>query len=210
MDAYVINLDKRPDRWQQFQEDWKDTGLNFIRMSAIEHKSGGVGCTRSHLALIQHAKDNNMPYILVLEDDALPTANFKTYWKRSLNYLDNHHSEWNVFNGGPLVVYKNTIMKLTTHFYKTNSALATHFIIYNSNCYDKLLTWETLPESPDKRPIIDAFISWPNLRLITFGVYPFISIQHPGFSDLTKTEINKTSTYSKTEKKIGEFLKRII
>jgi GR25 family glycosyltransferase involved in LPS biosynthesis len=78
MDAYVINLDKRPDRWEQIQKDWADfEEINLIRVSATEHTPGRVGCARSHLKLVQYAKDNNMPYILVLEDDATPTKNFK-------------------------------------------------------------------------------------------------------------------------------------
>ena len=205
MDAYVINLDKRPDRWQQFQEDWKDTPINLIRFKAVEHKFGGVGCTRSHLALIQHAKDNNMPYVLVLEDDAIPTEQFTKLWKRCLTYIENHFDEWDVFNGGPTIVYKNYIKKLTSSFWKSDNVKGTQFVIYNKKCYDKLLTWESLPEKLENKPIIDEFISYPHLSLQTYGIYPFISIQRPGFSDVTKDYKNR-SVYKQMEEKIRKVL----
>ena len=205
MDAYVINLDKRPDRWQKMQEDWKD--FNLIRVSAVEDNIGFVGCAKSHLSLVKYAKDNNMPYILVLEDDATPTKHFKTYWKRCLNYLDDHSDEWDIFNGGPVAIYKNTIKKLTSHFYKTDSALAIHFVIYNKKCYDRVLSWNDLPVPPEKRPEIDAYLSWPNLSLTTYGVYPFISIQRAGYSDIDKTESNRLKYYKRLQDRVAKILK---
>jgi len=204
MDAYVINLDKRPDRWQQIQEDWANTSINLIRFKAVEHKFGAVGCARSHLALVQYAKDNKMPFILVLEDDAIPTDYFSKLWKRTTTYIGNHFDEWDIFNGGPSNICKKYIQKLTSTFWKTDNAKGTHFIIYNQRCYDKVLSWESLPEKLEDRPAIDEYISYPYLGLQMYGVYPFISVQRPGFSDI----MNGERTYSQTFKQMEEKVKK--
>jgi len=207
MDAYVINLDKRSDRWEQFQRDWNSiTDIKPIRFSAIQHRNGGVGCTRSHLALVQYAKDNNMPCILVLEDDAVPTEQFKTLWKKCIKYLDEHPG-WEVFNGGANVVYKRYIKRLTNTFYKTDTALGTHFIIYHQSCYDKVLSWESLPQNLDDRPVIDEFLSYPHLSLTFYGVCPYISIQHPGYSDIEKKERDREPIYERMQSLITKILK---
>jgi hypothetical protein len=94
--TYVINLDKRKDRWEHMEVQLKNSGINnYTRMSATvvsdkqtkdipHHKfkmhniqerfkkdyvKGAVGCRRSHLRCIQDAKEKGYEKILILEDD---------------------------------------------------------------------------------------------------------------------------------------------
>ena len=210
MDAYVINLKKREDRWKQIQHDFRNTGLHLIRFDAIEDKNGGVGCTRSHLALVEYAKKKKLPYILVIEDDCVPTPEFTKYWGHVRKYIHHHVSEWDVFNGGPITVYKGTVRPLTKHFYSTNSTLGGHFNIYNQRAYDKLLSWENLPQAPEKRPIIDYWISWPNLTLTTYGIAPFIAIQRPGYSNLENKNKNLLHQFQAVETRILSILNSVL
>jgi len=209
MDAYVINLDRRTDRWEQIQKDWADySDINLIRVSAVEYNPGKVGCARSHLKLVQHAKDHKMPYILVMEDDAIPTQHFKKLWKRCLRYLDNHQEDWDIFNGGSTLVSlkKGNPKKLTKTLVSTDFSFGTHFVIYNEKCYDKVLSWETLKTPLRNRPPIDVFFSNEFLGLLTFSVAPFIAIQRSGLSDLTKKVMDYDSFFKFTEEKLQLFL----
>jgi GR25 family glycosyltransferase involved in LPS biosynthesis len=66
---FYINLDSRPDRKTHFEKEIKKIGLQATRFNAIKQKSGAVGCSMSHLALLKYAKNNNLDHILIMEDD---------------------------------------------------------------------------------------------------------------------------------------------
>ena len=57
---FYINLDTRPDRKTRFELEMKKLGLEATRFNAIKHKSGAVGCSMSHLALLKYAKTQNL------------------------------------------------------------------------------------------------------------------------------------------------------
>ena len=70
IDVYVVNLKKREDRLNHIINHLNK--LNFININifeAIEHEIGSIGCTLSHLSLINYANKNNLPYIIIIEDD---------------------------------------------------------------------------------------------------------------------------------------------
>ena len=54
--VYCINMDKRPDRWEQAQIEFKKLGIenDVIRWSGVENEDGNLGCTLSHLSIIKH------------------------------------------------------------------------------------------------------------------------------------------------------------
>mgnify|MGYP003336800866 CR=1 FL=1 len=64
-----INLENRHDRLAQITGELEKMGLTATRFNAILKQSGIVGCGLSHLAVIKMARDNNWPYVLILEDD---------------------------------------------------------------------------------------------------------------------------------------------
>jgi hypothetical protein len=81
--VYCLNLDRRPDRWERFQNeipaDWPFRPVE--RVAAVDGKlapppdwwtqgRGAWGCYRSHLRCIEHALNAGMESILLLEDDA--------------------------------------------------------------------------------------------------------------------------------------------
>ena len=206
MNAYVINLDKRKDRWKQIKTDWKDYDIKLIRVSAIEDTVGMVGCAKSHLKIIKYAKKKKLPYVLVLEDDAIPTSNFKQLWNKSLEFNETHKGEFDLFNGGPSKAFKKYTKKITKTFYKTDNLWGTHFIIYNERCYDKILSWETLSENEEDRPPIDIFLSYPYLSLKMCGVCPFISNQRPGMSDIGNKYVDVMDQQKRSEKVVMSIL----
>src|SRR5690348_9068973 len=81
--VFVINLRDRKDRWDQLTTTWKDT-FTFHRFEAVEGKTGNEGCCLSHFQIISFAKQCNLPYVLVWEDDVTPMnrENPKDTYKR--------------------------------------------------------------------------------------------------------------------------------
>lgn len=87
--AVCINLDRRPDRWAQFQRNCPIAGVE--RFAAIDGRKcrppewwrqggGAWGCLLSHISILQHALmdglDQRGGVLLVLEDDALFPPDF--------------------------------------------------------------------------------------------------------------------------------------
>ena len=67
-----INLRDRPDRDILCKDQLRQIGITEPkRFNAFKTKSGIIGCGMSHLSVIQDAKNNNFPYILVCEDDVV-------------------------------------------------------------------------------------------------------------------------------------------
>lgn len=68
---YYINLTHRRDRNEQIQDEFRKMGIsNYERFSAIHHKEiGGVGCGRSHIAVLEDAIKKGYEQIMVFEDD---------------------------------------------------------------------------------------------------------------------------------------------
>lgn len=66
---FYINLDHRTDRKELLEKELNELGLPFERFSAIKDSFGAVGCSKSHLAVLNLAKERGYPRVMVLEDD---------------------------------------------------------------------------------------------------------------------------------------------
>ena len=52
MITYVINLDRRSDKWAWVRERIAEQGIKIIRFTAIDTKPGWIGCRESHLDIM--------------------------------------------------------------------------------------------------------------------------------------------------------------
>jgi glycosyl transferase family 25 len=64
-----INLEKRKDRNAHMIEMTKTFGDKVMRFNAIEDNPGYLGCSQSHIAVLEMAIQNNWRNVLILEDD---------------------------------------------------------------------------------------------------------------------------------------------
>ena len=71
--AFYINLLSRSDRKQHVENQLKSIGINAQRFNAIKMTNGAIGCSMSHLKIIETAKLNNWEHVLIVEDDILFT-----------------------------------------------------------------------------------------------------------------------------------------
>lgn len=79
--VYVINLDRRPDRWAAMRGRLDGLGMAAARIAAIDKTdlagdpalqtmgAGHVACARSHYKAMQALVDSGAPAALILEDD---------------------------------------------------------------------------------------------------------------------------------------------
>ena len=64
-----INLEKRKDRLAEITGELAKMELDASRFNAIAETVGLVGCGKSHTAVLKMARENEWPYVLILEDD---------------------------------------------------------------------------------------------------------------------------------------------
>ena len=79
--VYVINLDRRPDRWKAMSAQLDRLGMDAMRIPAIDKETlagdpallrlgaGHVACARSHYKAMQALVASRAPAALILEDD---------------------------------------------------------------------------------------------------------------------------------------------
>ena len=74
VNIFYINLEHRVDRREHVIKELTTKGLglgleNITRFNAIKMINGAVGCSMSHLKILQDAMSNNLDHVLIVEDD---------------------------------------------------------------------------------------------------------------------------------------------
>jgi len=136
IDVYVINLKSRKDRYiyiKNYLEKYDFLNVTFYE--GIEHNEGWKGCTLSHLSLIKYACLNNLPYIIVIEDDFECLLNDNEF-KELLEYVINLKDVY-IFNGIPS--YTNQLKKYKyndDNYLLIKGAYSSAFMIYYQKSYE--------------------------------------------------------------------------
>jgi len=221
-DAYLINLDNRKDRLEIVTNHFKKH-LNLIRTSAVyitddirnkrypntQLNNGQIGCGLSHINIVKYALKNNLPTVLILEDDCKPTEYFSS-WFPIKNWLDSNLDKWDIFIGGNCKYYwhiytkKDTINPICSlnndiKLYYTKG-MCFQFIYINSRAYKKFIKWAGNIDKHKKDNPID---SWPDkLNMLTISSTPFITIQEVGESNI-KVGSTEPNVFKYTEKIIS-------
>jgi len=176
---YCINLDERPDRWEQSLEEFEKVGIkNVERFSAIKHEKGAIGCRESHLKIIEKSKNENLNNVLIFEDDVFFIENNLKHINKTLDDLND--IDWNLFYLGATVDPNVGYMeKFSDNLFKTNFAYTTHAYAVNSNIFDKILN------EAQYHPIIDVFYCRYIVPMNkSFIINPMVAIQREGYSNI--------------------------
>jgi len=104
--CWVINLDRRPDRWQRFLAEVRRVDWPFPlpeRVAAIDGAActpppgfggtaGAFGCLQSHLHLMQRAAAEGIDSVVIFEDDAV--VGVDRFGDRVAEFLDYVPHDW--------------------------------------------------------------------------------------------------------------------
>ena len=180
-------------------KEFKDTILNLNFVEAIKEKPGWIGCLKSHLKIIQIAKEKNLDYVIVLEDDNVINnkESFNTKLNLIIEFLENNLDKWNIFNAAPVInkqsKFTNKYKYLNEIFYEITHCSATGFIIYNKNVYNFFLEYNRLIKQKQKNTYKIDMIIFNNFKILT--TYPIMCKQlNEDLSDIyenIRTDINK-------------------
>jgi glycosyl transferase family 25 len=195
--AFYINLTSRPDRKQHVESQMKLLGIHAERFNAIKLKNGALGCSMSHLKLLENAKLNNWPHILIVEDD-IKFLNPELFIIQFNKFLENHN-DWDVIliGGNNMPPFEN----IDDTCIKVSSCQTTTGYIVNGHYFDTLIQnfrtgIKKLIEFPDQhiKYAIDKY--WFNLqrRDSWYLIIPLTVIQREDYSDIERRPTNYSSS----------------
>jgi len=170
--TYIINLKERDDRKHHIiNEVTKAPQLSYTIVEAIRDNTGT--CFASHLKCIQLAKDNKLPFVLILEDDCIFTSNCIAILNAVYDELPT--LIWDMLYLGanlnsPATSYSKTLIKLT-------GAYTTHAYMVHERFYDTILNLTLDVE-------IDVCYSKLMPEHNVFMCDPIIAYQLPSHSDI--------------------------
>ena len=86
--VFVINLDRRTDRLEQFTAEMSKLDLPFERFPAIATEFGIDGCGLSHLSVLKLAKERGYKNVLIFEDDFELVVSKEVFWSTLSSFLE--------------------------------------------------------------------------------------------------------------------------
>jgi glycosyl transferase family 25 len=189
---FYINLDTRPDRKTFFENQMRMVGLKATRFNAIKNTNGAIGCSLSHLHLLQYAKKYNLDHILIMEDDIM-FLNPKIFIQNINNFLSNHD------NFDVLLIAGNNMgeyVRIDDNCVKISHCQTTTGYLVKKHYYDKLIdNFKTgiqnfMNTNLKLQYAIDQY--WCSLQCVDnwYLLTPLTVSQKPDYSDIEKKTIN--------------------
>jgi len=214
-DAYVISLDRTPERMRFMEAEFKDTVLNLQKFSAHDDplKRGWVGCGKSWGGIVKKHMETDPDFTkklcIVLEDDAYRIQDKKTFNERCtkiFEYLENHRGEYSHFQGGGIYP---TIDKLECEdplLIRCDWITCATFTVIGKEAADTILKYQDVPDE-NKEPI-DNYLAANNRKKMLVP-YPHLVWQLFGTPSTISSEDQKTTLnegFRDAHKTLTEFL----
>jgi glycosyl transferase family 25 len=193
--AFYINLPSRPDRKKHVEEQLNTIGIKPERFNAIRMDNGAIGCSMSHLRLLETAKLNNWEHILIVEDDILFTDPnlFVTQFNKFLS--SNIDFDVVLIAGNNMPPYT----KISDECVKVTHCQTTTGYLVKRHYYDTLIKNYKdgilhLMKEPYNHTIYAIDKHWFNLQAIHkwFLITPLTVTQRMDYSDIERRQTNYT------------------
>lgn len=176
MNSWVINLDKRVERWYYVREHLHEMGIKPTRFSAIEAKPGWQGCRDSHLRILSMTPPNDI--VAIYEDD----VKFLEPWESVLKSISQLPPLWDCLYLGASP--QEPQKRIDANLFRIKNSLCMHAIIWNrrdGGAVDYILSQR------DRIKKIDVFVSQEVMpRFNCYVTYPICATQTEGYSDIAK------------------------
>jgi len=194
--AFYINLLSRPDRKNHVENQLLSIGINAERFNAIKMTNGAIGCSMSHLKIIEISKKNNWDHVLIVEDDILFTN--PTIFVTQFNHFLKNHNDFDVVliagnNLPPYKIIDNTCVKVTQCQTTTGYLVKNHYFDTLIKNYKEGLL--NLMKDPSNHRLYAIDKYWFNLQKINkwYLITPLTVTQREDYSDIEKRPTNYTN-----------------
>ena len=192
--AFYINLEHRTDRKEHVKNELNNIGIKSTRFNAIKMTNGAIGCSLSHLKLLEDAKKNQLDHILIVEDDItfLDPSLFKTQINK---FFELHNNKWDVIlfagnNMPPFEIIDDTCVKVSRCQTTTGYLVNGHYInVLISNIKMGLTHLINSPGDTVKYAI-DKFWFVLQNNSKWYLITPLTVVQREDYSDIEKRVTN--------------------
>jgi len=190
---YCINLDKRPDRYENVLKEFNKFGIiNVERFAGVDGSllqsngiisNGEIGILETHISIIKKAKENSLKNVLIMEDDVYFTDEIY----KVDEYIKEVPSDWDFLYFGGNHAYGQPPLRINDKILKLNFTVALQCVAIKSTVFDEIL--ELLPKHNIQ---VDGCYGHLHKKYNAYSFYPNIAKQTKGFSDIQ----NKFVDYS--------------
>lgn len=201
--TFAINLEKRTERKQHIIKEYEGRNLYDLTVfKAVEHEIGAIGLWKSMRKIVQIAKDKELEYVLICEDDHIFTKHYSD--EVLLNFIQKSKELNSDISLGGISGFQDCI-SIKEDILWINRFSGTQFMIIFNKFFRKFLSINL-----DRTENID--LKLPELTDKIFCIFPLISAQKGfGYSDVTakneKTEVLE-AYFDNVSKRI-QLLKRV-
>jgi glycosyl transferase family 25 len=192
---FYINLEHRTDRKEHVEKELLKIGFKEAqRFNAIKMENGAIGCSMSHLRILQDAQKNNLDHILIVEDD-ITFLDPKLFKNQINNFFETHKNDWDVIllAGNNMPPYKNiddTCIQVTRCQTTTGYIVNGHYIKTLLQNVKIGLTHLINKPTEHSKYAIDKY--WFVLQQLYkwYLIVPLTVVQREDYSDIEKRVTN--------------------
>lgn len=195
---FYINLKSRIDRNDHFLNEIKKLCIDhskIIRIDAIKHSNGALGCTQSHIKALEIFMENPLwNTCMVFEDDY-------TFYDTSIQNNNNRIKIFfqNFTDWGMLLLASNQAGKPSTKTHIDSVELVSYSQTTSGYCihkdsvkelYENFKVSAELLEGSNSKPQHALDIYWNTLTLKRYSFTPNMGYQYNSFSDIENRHVN--------------------
>ena len=170
-DRICLSLPEDTERRRSFD---KDNRFGFEVIPGLRHYRGWTGCGLSYKFIMTKADEQNMPSVVVCEDDVFFPDDFESRFESCLDYLSKEQ-KWDVFQGLMSNIGDIKLSRVDRKdgqtFVHVDHMISTVFNIYHRSVYKKISGWDERNDDV-MRNTIDRALESRKLKIIATA--PFL------------------------------------
>lgn len=201
--VYYINLEERVDRKVLVETELKKMKWKYERFNAIKHNRGILGCCLSHLGVIEMAKEKDLDYVVILEDDIqfLQPEKYNKMLIDFRNFVESNSLDYDVLLIATNILDKvSGIIPINNYIYRVRASYSAAGYIVKKHYYDKIIAnykegLRLLIENPTVAGKYEFDVYWIKLQIVDkwLVLYPRTVNQRESYSDI----LNCMTDYTK-------------
>jgi glycosyl transferase family 25 len=189
-------LEERVDRRIFVETELTKMKWKYERFNAIKNDRGILGCGLSHLAVIEMAKEKNLDYVVIVEDDIqfLQPEKYNKMFIDFTNYVQSNNLDYDVLLIATNILDKvNGVIPINNYIHQVKASYSAAGYIVKKHYYDKIIAnyregLKLLIENPTVSGKYEFDVYWINLQLVDkwLVIYPRTVNQRESYSDILK------------------------
>ena len=201
--VYYINLEERVDRKVLVETELKKMKWKYERFNAIKHERGALGCSLSHLAIVEMAKEKDLDYVVILEDDIqfLQPEKYNKMLIDFRNFVESNSLDYDVLLIATNILDKvSGVIPINNYIYRVGASYSAAGYIVKKHYYDKIIAnykegLRLLIENPTVSGKYEFDVYWIKLQMVDkwLVLYPRTVNQRESYSDI----LNCMTDYTK-------------